>query len=34
VPGHLIGRILDLVIDSAHPNSLGGHLADPAEAAA
>jgi len=34
VPGHLVGRILDVVIDSAHPNSLGGHLADPAEAAA
>ncbi|MDD3444003.1 MAG: tRNA (N6-isopentenyl adenosine(37)-C2)-methylthiotransferase MiaB [Zavarzinia sp.] len=34
VPAHMAGRILDVIIDSAHPNSLGGTLADPAEAAA
>ena len=34
VPAAMTGRILDVTIDSAHPNSLGGTLADPAEAAA
>ncbi|MFZ2870875.1 tRNA (N6-isopentenyl adenosine(37)-C2)-methylthiotransferase MiaB [Zavarzinia sp.] len=35
VPAALSGRILDVTIESAHPNSLGGRLAaDPAEAAA
>ncbi|WP_329605375.1 tRNA (N6-isopentenyl adenosine(37)-C2)-methylthiotransferase MiaB [Zavarzinia marina] len=34
VPSTMNGRILDVTIDSAHPNSLGGTLADPAEAAA
>jgi len=34
VPAHFTGQIVEVTITSAHPNSLGGRLTDPAEAAA